>query len=286
MKQQDERVRSLQEALPYIRRFSGNTVVIKFGGSIMEDDELQELIAGDIALLQLVGLHPVVVHGGGPAISAMLDRVGHTSSFHRGLRVTDPEAMEVTEMVLSGSINKALSHRISRQGAPAIGMSGKDGGLFTAEARKGDGRKLGLVGSISSVDPAPVRALTDAGFVPVISPVSAATDGTTYNVNADEAAVELAAALAAQKLVFLTDVAGVLEDAHDPDSLIRRLESATARTLITEGVITGGMIPKVEAALRALERGTGAAHILNGIQAHALLLELFTEGGMGTLLTP
>lgn len=280
-----DRGRILQDAFPYIRRFHGQTAVIKCGGSAMEGEELPEMITADIALLKYVGLKPVLVHGGGPAISAMLERVGHESTFHRGLRITDPETMEITEMVLSGKINKELVSRLCRHEAPAVGVSGKDGRLFTAEKRTGDDAELGQVGRIAEVRIDLIRSLLDAGYILVIAPVSAAPDGTSYNINADEAAVKVAAALNAEKLLFLTDVAGVLRDPREPDSLIREIDAAGARRLMEDGTIAGGMIPKVEAAIRALELGTGAVHILNGTIHHSILLEIFTEEGIGTLIT-
>ncbi len=277
--------RSLHDALPFIRRSHGHTAVIKYGGSAMEGNELPERITADIALLKYVGLKPVVVHGGGPEITAMLKRVGHESSFQRGLRVTDPETMEITEMVLSGKVNKDLVQRLCRHEAPAVGVSGKDGRLFTAEKRLHAGTDLGRVGRITEVRIELIRSLADAGYIPVIAPVSAGAEGTTYNINADEAAVEIAAALGAEKLIFLTDVAGILKDPSDAESLIAEMDMQRVRTALEDGTISGGMIPKTEAALSALERGAGTVHIIDGTIHHALLLEIFTEKGIGTLIT-
>ncbi len=283
-----EKARILREALPYMRKFSGSTVVIKYGGSAMQDPELLEKTTGDIALLHYVGIKPVIVHGGGPAISEMLERLGIESRFHNGLRVTDEATMEVTEMVLSGKVNKRMVRELSLHGLDAVGISGEDGGLFSVQARGTNSNspspELGYVGEIRSVNTKLLQVLIDAGCLPVLGPVSMAADGTTFNINADDAAVAVAAALKAEKLVYLSDVPGVLKDKDDPDSLIASLFTTEAEELIQTGTVSGGMIPKVECALQAVSAGVGSVHILDGRMPHALLLEVFTEEGVGTLI--
>lgn len=289
MKTSIEKAAILREALPYIRRFSGATVVIKYGGSAMKDPDLLEKTTGDIALLKYVGMQPVVVHGGGPAINEMLERVGVESTFLNGLRVTDEATMEITEMVLSGKMNKRLVRELCLHGVEAVGITGEDGGLFTASPRThagGDtGNELGFVGEITSVNPRLVHVLLSEGFVPVIAPVSMGIDGTTYNINADDAAVAAAGALKAEKLVYLSDVPGILRDPEDPESLITSVSRQEVEALVSEGTVSGGMVPKVTCALHAVDAGVGSVHILDGRIPHSLLLEVFTQEGVGTLIT-
>jgi acetylglutamate kinase len=275
---------ALQEAFPYIRYFRGKTVLIKAGGSALEGDELQEQITVNIALLKHLGVQPVIVHGGGKAVTGMLSRTGCESRFDRGLRVTDPETMEITEMVLSGSVNKELSARLCRHGAPAAGISGRDGHLFSAARRNTDQMDLDRVGTITSVQPHLLYTLTNAGYIPVISPVSADPEGTVYNINADDAAVAAAVALKADTLIFLTDVPGILKVPGDPGSLLPLIEARDARRLIDNGTIAGGMIPKTEAALSALEGGVGAVRILDGTLPRVLLRALFSPEKTGTTI--
>ncbi|MFH1886583.1 MAG: acetylglutamate kinase [Pseudomonadota bacterium] len=281
----------LIEALPYIRRFSGRTIVIKYGGHAMVDEDLKEAFARDLTLLKLIGVHPVVVHGGGPQINDVLDKMGITPRFVRGMRVTDEATMDVVEMVLGGKVNKSIVALVNRQGGNAVGLSGKDGSLILAEKMPGvrveDADKPpeildpGLVGDVKSVNPAILHTLADHGFIPVIAPVGVGENGETYNINADLVASCIASALGAGKLILLTDVDGV-KDASG--NLLSALDRETARRMIASGEISGGMIPKVECALSALSRGVENVHILNGKIRHALLLELFTDQGIGTMV--
>ena len=279
-----EKAGTLMEALPYIRAFWGKTFVIKYGGHAMESPQLAESFARDVILLKYVGMHPVIVHGGGPQIGALMKRLGKEPRFVGGMRVTDEETMEIVEMVLVGRINKEIVGLINHHGGRAVGLSGKDGSLIRARRRlhrtpAGEEIDLGLVGDVAQVDPEPLRLLDEHGFIPVIAPVGAGPDGESYNINADLVAGEVAAALQAEKLIHLTDVEGIQGGGGD---LISTLSQAEARRLVAAGVIAGGMLPKVESALRALEGGTVKAHILDGRIPHAILLEIFTREGVGT----
>jgi len=282
-----EKAQVLIEALPYIREFEGKTVVIKYGGAAMLDPSLRASTAQDVVLMRYVGMNPIVVHGGGPAINAMLKRLDIASRFTAGgLRVTDAATMEVVEMMLSGQVNKDIVNLMNQAGGEAVGLSGKDGKmLFARKVDTADGEDIGLVGQITSVDTKVVRAVCAAGMIPVIAPVATDREGRTWNVNADTAAGDIAAALEAEKLVFLTDTPGLLRDKDDPDSLIHRLHSRDVETLKKQGVISGGMAPKVDACLRALDAGVRRTHIIDGRTPHSLLLEIFTEKGLGTLVS-
>ncbi len=276
----------LIEALPYIRDFEGKTVVIKYGGSAMVDAKLRESTAKDVVLMKYVGMNPVLVHGGGPAISAVLERHGIKSDFHEGLRITDDETIKVVEMVLAGRVNKAIVSLLNLAGGAAVGICGKDGNLFHAKRiALEDGFDVGHVGEIIRVEPKVVNVLCNAGLIPVIAPVATDPEGGSWNVNADTAAGELAAALRAEKLVFLTDTPGLLRDPKDPETLIHQLRQADVGTLKAEGVIAGGMIPKIGACLKALEHGVNKTHIIDGRVPHSLLLEIFTDRGLGTLVS-
>jgi acetylglutamate kinase len=276
----------LIEALPYIRDFEGKTVVIKYGGAAMLDPALRRSTAEDITLMRYVGMNPVVVHGGGPAINHRLKQLQIESRFHNGLRVTDDATIEVVEMVLAGTINKEVVNLLNQAGGNAVGLSGKDGNLLHARKIKtADGFDLGHVGHITNVHFGIITVLCEAGMIPVIAPLATDPQGGTWNINADTAAGEVAAALQAQKLVFLTDTPGLLRDPEDPASLIHQLSAAEAAHLTREGVIAGGMIPKVEACLKALDYGVDKTHIVDGRVPHALLLEIFTTRGLGTLVT-
>jgi len=279
-----EKAGTLMEALPYIRAFSGKTLVIKYGGSAMEAPHLAEGFARDVVLLKYVGMNPVVVHGGGPQIGALMKRLGKEPRFVGGMRVTDEETMEIVEMVLGGRINKEIVGLINHHGGKAVGLSEKDGTLIRAKKRlhataAGDEVDLGLVGDVEAVNPEPIRLLEEHGFIPVIAPVGVGESGESYNINADLVAGEVAAALGAEKLIHLTDVEGIKGPGGD---LISTLSQTEARRLVAAGVIEGGMLPKVESALRALESGTAKAHILDGRIPHAILLEIFTKEGIGT----
>jgi len=272
----------LSEALPFIQRFSGRRVVIKYGGAAMVDEHLREAVFRDIALLASVGVRPVVVHGGGPEINQWLKRLAIEAVFQEGLRVTDPATMDVVEMVLVGRVNKQIVNGLNHVGGNAVGFSGADGGLVQARTH-GDG-SLGLVGDVARVNPAVIIPLLDLGYIPVISSVAPNAEGQSYNINADTVAGELAAALDAEKLVLLTDTPGILRDRADPGSLIRHSTLSQARELIASGVVAGGMVPKTECCIRALAQGVKAAHIVDGRVPHALLLEVFTKAGIGTMV--
>ena len=277
----------LIEAIPYIRKFAGTTVVVKYGGSAMVDEKLKKSVIKDIALLKYIGLKPVVVHGGGKEITALLDRLGKETKFVDGLRVTDAETAGVAEMVLSGSIGKSLVENLESVGVEACGINGKDGHTLQARKKIDDkGRDLGFVGEIERVDVHLIETLLEAGYVPVISPVGVDAYSQTYNINADYAASAIAGALNAQKLVFLTDVEGILRDKDDPSTIIRRMNAREAMDMIADGTINGGMIPKVECCLDALSKGVSTVHVLDGRLPHSMLLEIFTADGIGTMVTP
>jgi len=277
---------TLLEAIPYIRRFSGSVIVVKYGGSAMTDETLKHSVTTDIAMLKYIGLKPVIVHGGGKEISNMLKRLGKESVFLDGLRVTDAETASVAEMILSGSIGKSLVEDLESVGIQACSINGKDGHTLQAIKKiDGKGRDLGFVGEIEYVDKTLIETLINSDFVPVISPIGVDAFSQTYNINADYAASAIAGALKAQKLVFLTDVDGVLKNVDDPSSIIRRMSEKEARRYIEGGIITGGMIPKVECCLDAIDRGVKSVHVLNGKTMHAILLEIFTSDGVGTMVT-
>jgi len=271
----------LIEALPYMRRFLGKTIVVKYGGSAMSDDALRASFAVDVVLLKHIGLRPVIVHGGGPQIGRILERLGMASTFVDGLRVTDDETMEVVEMVLGGKVNREIVALIQQGGGRALGLTGNDGDMIRVTRRLEDDRDLGRVGRVVQVDPAPIIAVADAGFVPVIAPLGVDGDGVTHNVNADEAAGAVARALRAEKLILLTDVEGVLDASGE---LMHQLSAAEARKHIDEGTIREGMIPKVGCCIEALEAGVASTHIVDGRMLHAILLEIFTDTGVGTLI--
>jgi len=278
------RAEILMEALPYIREFRGKTVVIKYGGAAMEQSDLKRSFALDVILLHFVGINPVIVHGGGPQIGALMKRLGKEPKFVGGMRVTDEETVEIVEMVLVGKINKEIVGLINYHGGKAVGLSGKDGSLLRARRRphrlaSGEEVDIGLVGEVETVNADPIRLLEDHGFVPVIAPIGVGLDGETYNINADLVAGDVAAALGAEKLIHLTDVQGIL---GDDGRLLSTLGRKEAERLMDDKVIDGGMLPKVESSVRALRGGTAKAHIIDGRVPHAILLELFTREGIGT----
>jgi acetylglutamate kinase len=282
----------LIEALPYIRRFYGMTIVVKYGGHAMVDEQLKADFARDITLLKFTGLNPVVVHGGGPQINRVLDQMGMQCRFVKGMRLTDEATMDVVEMVLGGKVNKDIVAQVNQQGGKAVGLSGKDGGLIRAKklhiVYQEDENKPpeiidpGLVGEVEQIDPNIINTLSRQGFIPVIAPVGAGDSGETYNINADLVASSMAMALSAKRLIFLTDVDGVLNLSGD---LISSIDMADIDRMIKEKSISGGMIPKIECALEALKNGVEKVHIINGNRRHALLLELFTDKGIGTEVT-
>jgi acetylglutamate kinase len=279
----------LVEALPYIRRFYDKTVVVKYGGSTMEEERMKRSFALDIVLLKYIGLNPVVVHGGGPQIGEMLTKMGKKSQFIEGMRVTDRETMDIVEMVLVGKVNKEIVSLINQQGGKAIGLSGKDAHLIIAKKlkltkRRGKGEKLevidiGMVGEVKAINPRVIEALEKENFIPVIAPIGVGDEGETYNINADLVAGKIAGALKAEKFILLTDVKGVMDEKR---RLIPTLDTKQAKRFITQKVISSGMIPKVNCCLGALEEGVAKTHIIDGRVEHAILLEIFTDVGIGT----
>jgi acetylglutamate kinase len=281
MKDLLDKAATLMEALPWIKEAWGRTVVIKYGGSAMTDPNLRDMVASDIVLMKLVGVNPVVVHGGGPEISSFMARLGMEVEFYDGLRVTTDDAMDVVKMVLGGKVNKELVSAINGHGRLAVGLSGEDGNLITARQRD---PRLGRVGDVTGVDTTVLDRLIDDGFIPVVGTVAAGEDGKAYNVNADLVAGELAAALGSDKVIFLTDVDGLYRDFSDKSSLISALTPAEAEEMIVGDELEGGMVPKVAACVRALQGGVRRAHILNGTVPHAVLLEVYTDEGIGTMI--
>ena len=284
MREYIEKAKVLAEALPYINEFKGITVVIKYGGSALINLEIKDSLIKDIALMKFVGFKPVVVHGGGPEINAMLKRLDIESRFVNGLRVTDEQTMEIVEMVLTGKLNKEITTELSLQGVHAAGISGKDGRSIQVEKYMPGGEDIGLVGTIKKVDTTLIKTLINNDFVPVISPIGVDENGIGYNVNADTAAVAIAGALNAEKLVFLTDVAGILHDRSDMNSVYSRVKSGKILEMIEQGLISGGMVPKVESCIEAVRAGVQHVHILDGRVEHCLILEIFTKEGIGTMI--
>ena len=277
------KAQTLIEALPYIKKFQGKTIVVKYGGSAMLDENLKYNVIEDVALLKLVGLKPVIVHGGGKEISKWVEKIGKEPEFINGLRVTDGETMEIAEMVLS-KVNKSLVSMMQKVGLKAVGISGKDGGLFTVKKRLPGGKDIGYVGEITKVDTEVIDALVDQDFIPVIAPIGVSEEYEDYNINADDAACAVATALKAEKLVFLTDIEGVYKDYNDKSSLISELSTTEARELLAGGTIGGGMLPKLNNCIDAIEHGVSRVHILDGRIPHCLLLEIFTNKGVGTAI--
>jgi acetylglutamate kinase len=276
------RVQVLSEALPYIQQFAGRTVVVKYGGAAMKDSKLKDQVIRDIVFLSCVGLRPIVVHGGGPEINSWLNKLGIEAQFKNGLRVTDAATMDVVEMVLVGRVNKEIVALINQAGGKAVGLCGKDGNLITARPQGQEG--IGFVGDVSNVDVSILNTLVESGYIPVVSSVAADETGQAYNINADTIAGEIAAALGAEKLILLTDTRGILKDYTDSSTLVPKVDIQEARDLIASGVVGGGMIPKVNCCVRSLAQGVKATHIIDGRIPHALLLEIFTDVGIGTML--
>jgi acetylglutamate kinase len=278
-----DRVRILSEALPYIQQFRGRTVVVKYGGAAMKDSLLKAKVIRDIVFMATVGIRPIVVHGGGPEINTWLAKLNIEPQFKDGLRVTDADTMEVVEMVLVGRVNKELVSLINQAGGRAVGLCGRDGNLITAKPRPTE-EGVGFVGEVASIRADLVSSLVEANYIPVISSVAGDSTGQAYNINADTVAGELAAALSAEKLILLTDTPGIMRDFKNPSSLINKLSIHEARDLIASGVVSGGMIPKVTCCVRSLAQGVRAAHILDGRLPHSLLLEIFSDAGIGTMM--
>ncbi len=284
MKELVDKAKILMEALPYMQRLFGKTVVIKYGGHAMTDRPLQASFAADVVMLKHIGVRPVIVHGGGPQIAATLERMGRQSQFIDGRRVTDDETMEVVEMVLGGKINREIVELIQQAGGKAVGYTGSDGGLLRVRKKFIDGQDLGRVGEVVAVDPGVLEAAMQAGFVPVIAPIGVDENGLSHNINADEVAGAIAAGLRAEKLMLLTDVEGVLDAKNQ---LISQMSVEHCRSLIVDGTIKGGMIPKMECCIQALSGQVGRTHVVDGRVVHAVLLEIFSDdAGIGTLLVP
>ena len=287
----EKKAGTLVEALPYIQEFYGKTIVIKYGGNAMINEELKHKVMEDVSLLKYVGMRPVIVHGGGPDITQFLKKVGKQSAFVSGLRVTDEETVEIAEMVLDGKVNSDIVNMLNCRGVKTVGLSGKDAGLIKAskklatvydEAGKQANVDIGYVGQVAAIDTSILDTLLDNGYIPVIAPIGVGDDGESYNINADYVAAEIAGALKAEKLLLLTDTEGVYKDFEDKDTFISTLTVAEAKKYIKTGIISGGMIPKIEACLKSIESGTNKVHIIDGRQPHSIILELLTSSGIGT----
>ena len=280
-----DRAQVLVEALPYIQRYYGKTIVIKYGGNAMISDELRKAVINDIILLRLVGIHVVVVHGGGPEINELLKKTGKESRFVNGLRYTDEETMEIVQMVLCGKVNKGLVATLNRAGGSAVGLCGLDGGMLQAVRRQEDGVDYGLVGDVTKVEPKVILDAIHDDFIPVISTVAQGTDAeTSYNVNADTAAAKIAVAVGAEKLILLTDIRGLLRDKNDENTLISQVRIHEVPGLVEQGIISGGMIPKVACCVDAVENGVRRTHILDGRIPHSILIEVLSHAGIGTMI--
>ena len=291
MKHAEKKAGTLIEALPYIQEFYGKTIVVKYGGNAMINEELKQKVMEDISLLKYVGVRPVIVHGGGPDITSFLKKVGKQSDFVSGLRVTDEETVEIAEMVLDGKVNSDVVNMLNCRGVRAVGLSGKDAGMIKARKKmatvyNGDGNTekvdIGYVGEVESIDISIVQDLLERDYIPVIAPIGVGQDGESYNINADYVAAEIAGALHAEKLLLLTDIDGVYKDFEDKDSFISTLTVAEAKEYIKDGIISGGMIPMIAACLKSIEAGTNKVHIIDGRQPHSIILELLTNSGIGT----
>ena len=278
-----EKAEVLAEALPYIRRFWGRVVVVKYGGSAMEDPALAQLFAQDVVLMRSVGMRPVVVHGGGPQIGDLMGRLGKEPEFREGLRVTDAETLDIARMVLVGKVNRDIVSEVNVHGPLAVGLSGEDAGLITASRRSPE---LGFVGDVEAVNASILERLLSEELIPVVATIGTDLEGQAYNINADTAAGAIAEALSAEKLVYLTNVEGLLKEVSDPGSVISQISGPELEAMIDEGLLTEGMIPKARSCVRAVRRGVGHAHILDGRVPHALLLEIFTTEGIGTMVAP
>ena len=277
-----ERAEVLTEALPYIKRYNGKVVVVKYGGSAMTNDALKTQVMEDIVLLWLIGVKVVLVHGGGPEISEMMDKLGKKPVFVDGLRVTDKETVDIVQMVLAGKVNKTLVNLLEIKGGKAMGISGMDGNLIEAKVKD---EKLGYVGQITKINISPVEDLLEKGYIPVISTVGSDSEGNTYNINGDTAASYIAGALKAERLIMMTDIAGILENHNDPSTLISEINISEAEKLFETGIISGGMIPKVECCVEAIHKGVKNVVIMDGRVPHSILMELLTDEGAGTMVT-
>ncbi|MBQ9838677.1 MAG: acetylglutamate kinase [Oscillospiraceae bacterium] len=277
-----ERAQVLTQALPYIKKYSGKIVVIKYGGNAMQTEQLKQQVMEDIALLWLIGVKVVLVHGGGPEISQMMNKLGKEAVFVDGLRVTDEETVDIVQMVLAGKVNKTLVNLIQTKGGHAVGVSGVDGGIIEAKMKN---KKLGFVGEITKIRTQPITDLLEKGYIPVISTIASDRQGNTYNINGDTAAAHIAGALGAERMILMTDIAGILRDKDDPRTLIPHVTIADAKRLYDEGIISGGMIPKVDCCIEALTHGVKNVVIMDGRTPHSILMELLTDEGAGTMVT-
>jgi len=282
----NQKAEIIAEILPHLQRYRGATIVIKYGGSAMVDPNVRFTLLRDVVLMKYIGINPIIVHGGGPEINQMIDKLNMETKKVEGYRVTDSATMEVVEMVLSGSTNKSIVRDLNLSGGNAVGISGKDGNLLKVEKFMPNGHDIGFVGKVRKINPKIVSDICADGYLLVIAPIGTDEEGESYNLNADTAAAAIAGALNADKFVMLTDVPGVMKDMNDPDSLVSTLTITEARELMREGIISGGMIPKLEACFDAIDRGVLGCHIVDGRHPHALLLELFTDAGAGTLVLP
>ena len=278
----NKRAKVLIQAMPYIQKYSGETIVVKYGGNAMVNEKLKSAVMSDIVLMRLVGVNVVLVHGGGPEINAMLNAVGKESRFENGMRVTDEETIDIVQMVLAGKVNKSLVQLMERHGGKALGLCGLDGNLLMAE-KLVTSADLGFVGEIKEVNPEPLKTAMDNGYIPIVATVAAGYDGNVYNVNADLAAAQIAAKVGAKKLILMTDIRGLLRDVNDEDSLISVVNVSEVPMLKHDGIIKGGMIPKIDCCVEAVRNGVSRAHIIDGRIEHSILLELFSDEGIGTM---
>lgn len=278
----NKRAKVLIQAMPYIQKYSGETIVVKYGGNAMVNEKLKSAVMSDIVLMRLVGVNVVLVHGGGPEINAMLNAVGKESRFENGMRVTDEETIDIVQMVLAGKVNKSLVQLMERHGGKALGLCGLDGNLLMAE-KLITSADLGFVGEIKEVNPEPLKTAMDNGYIPIVATVAAGYDGNVYNVNADLAAAQIAAKVGAKKLILMTDIRGLLRDVNDEDSLISVVNVSEVPMLKRDGIIKGGMIPKIDCCVEAVRNGVSRAHIIDGRIEHSILLELFSDEGIGTM---
>ena len=276
------RAKVLTQAMPYIKKWTGETIVVKYGGNAMINEELKAAVMSDLVLMQLVGINVVLVHGGGPEINAMLDAVGKKSEFKDGMRVTDRETIDIVQMVLAGKVNKSLVQLLESHGGKAVGLCGLDGKLLMA-SKLGSAHDLGFVGEIKEVNPEPLRMVMNDGYIPIVATVAGGYDGNTYNINADLAAAHIAAKLRAKKLILMTDIRGLLRDVNDESSLIPVVNVSEVPMLKRDGIIKGGMIPKIDCCVEAVRNGVNRAHIIDGRLEHSILLELFSDEGIGTM---
>ncbi len=277
-----KRAKVLVQAMPYIKKYAGETVVVKYGGNAMINEDLKSAVMSDLVLMQLVGINVVLVHGGGPEISSMLKAVGKESKFENGMRVTDAETIEIVQQVLAGKVNKSLVQLLESHGGHAIGLCGLDGRMLMAE-KLVTNADLGFVGEITEVNPKPLEMVMNNGYIPIVATVAGGYDGSVYNINADLAAAQIAAKLGAKKLILMTDIRGLLRDVNDDDSLISVVNVSEVPMLKREGIITGGMIPKIDCCVEAVRNGVNRAHIIDGRLEHSILLELFSDEGIGTM---